>query len=347
MCLGQVLLFIALVGWQQVRSKVLNVEAALLTLLLCCVACSVVLTMNYRPPLLLELRPYLLVLVDALPFSLWAWGILVLSDVQRPFSHEVSTLIKLAWSAILLLYFSWHSYFFIALEGNGWFHNVSHWFAIIAVLHLVYVCLQQWQDDLVDARRRLRAVLLMISSLILTVYVMSEISGTLFMRSETGSIIGAIILLSLSTVLGIIWLKQPSLPSQHMLSEVEQDSSITDNQIEVPAQYLELFQQLNKFKSQGGFTEANLTLTRLAEHLNSQEHRLRALINQVLGYRNFSHYLNDYRLPLASQQLLSDSNKPITEIAFEVGYGSITSFNRAFKSAFGQSPSDYRQLTKR
>jgi AraC-like DNA-binding protein len=43
----------------------------------------------------------------------------------------------------------------------------------------------------------------------------------------------------------------------------------------------------------------------------------------------------------ARNQLLNP-NRRVSEIAYDVGFQSLTQFNRTFKRIFGQSPSDFR-----
>ncbi|MBR6627774.1 MAG: helix-turn-helix domain-containing protein [Lachnospiraceae bacterium] len=59
------------------------------------------------------------------------------------------------------------------------------------------------------------------------------------------------------------------------------------------------------------------------------------------GY-NFTEYLTIQRVKKA-QTLLAESDLNITEIAFQSGFKSISSFNRAFRQIRGCSPSDYRK----
>ena len=40
-------------------------------------------------------------------------------------------------------------------------------------------------------------------------------------------------------------------------------------------------------------------------------------------------------------ELLTESNMSITQIAFSLGFGTIRSFNRAFRQETGMSPRDY------
>jgi AraC-like DNA-binding protein len=52
-------------------------------------------------------------------------------------------------------------------------------------------------------------------------------------------------------------------------------------------------------------------------------------------------YLETMKLKKASQMLLLESNR-ISDIAYDCGYETISTFNRSFKTYFGKSPSDYR-----
>ena len=96
--------------------------------------------------------------------------------------------------------------------------------------------------------------------------------------------------------------------------------------------------------SQQGYHQSELTIRRLGEQLGIPEHRLRRLINQHLGHRNFSDYLNSYRLAEAAARLADPAQQelPVLTIALGVGYASLTPFNRAFKARFGQTPSAWR-----
>jgi AraC-like DNA-binding protein len=55
----------------------------------------------------------------------------------------------------------------------------------------------------------------------------------------------------------------------------------------------------------------------------------------------FTDYVARVRLEDAKAELLNP-NRRISEIAYDVGFQSLTQFNRAFKRIFGQSPSQFR-----
>ena len=95
----------------------------------------------------------------------------------------------------------------------------------------------------------------------------------------------------------------------------------------------------------GYYRETGLTIPVLAGKLDYPEHRLRQLINGQLGYRNFSAFLNSYRVDEAQQHLADPeyARTPILTIALELGYASLGPFNRAFKALTGMTPSDYRR----
>jgi AraC-like DNA-binding protein len=95
----------------------------------------------------------------------------------------------------------------------------------------------------------------------------------------------------------------------------------------------------------GYHQETGLTIRTLAEKLQHPEHQLRRLINGHLQYRNFSAFLNSYRIAAAKRQL-ADAERvrvPVLTLALELGYASLGPFNRAFKAETGTTPSEYRQ----
>jgi AraC-like DNA-binding protein len=89
----------------------------------------------------------------------------------------------------------------------------------------------------------------------------------------------------------------------------------------------------------------DLTVAGLAARLAVPEYRLRRLINQRLGHRNFNSYVNGFRLDDACAALADPAKceLPILTIALDAGFQSIGPFNRAFKVATGLTPSDFRR----
>jgi len=96
------------------------------------------------------------------------------------------------------------------------------------------------------------------------------------------------------------------------------------------------------------FREEGLTIGSLAERVGAQEYKLRQLINAQLGFKNFSAFLNRFRVATA-EKVLADPAKAhlgVAEVAYQVGYRSLGTFNRAFKELTGRTPTDYRSSRK-
>ena len=121
--------------------------------------------------------------------------------------------------------------------------------------------------------------------------------------------------------------------------------AVTSEKASISAADSILQQKLLELMGSGFHQETGLTIRMLAERLNYPEHQLRRLINGHLGYRNFSAFLNSYRIDAAKLQLVDPARVriPVLTIALGLGYASLGPFNRAFKAATGTTPSDYRQ----
>ncbi len=94
------------------------------------------------------------------------------------------------------------------------------------------------------------------------------------------------------------------------------------------------------------YRQENITIGALAHRLKIPEYRLRRLINQRLGYRNFNVFLNNHRIEEARAALAdpAQAEVPVITIAMDAGFQSLGPFNRAFKAVTGVTPTEYRRL---
>jgi AraC-like DNA-binding protein len=94
------------------------------------------------------------------------------------------------------------------------------------------------------------------------------------------------------------------------------------------------------------YRQENITIGALATRLKIPEYRLRRLINQQLGYRNFNVFLNNHRIEEAKAALADPAQVevPVITIAMDAGFQSLGPFNRAFKAVTGVTPTEYRRL---
>ena len=88
-----------------------------------------------------------------------------------------------------------------------------------------------------------------------------------------------------------------------------------------------------------------LTIGLLAVKLGMPEHRLRVLINNGLGHRNFNAFVNRYRIEEAKAALADPAqiDVPVLTIALDAGFQSLAPFNRAFKADTGLTPTEFRR----
>ena len=91
--------------------------------------------------------------------------------------------------------------------------------------------------------------------------------------------------------------------------------------------------------------EMSMTIGQLAERLDIPQYRLRRAINSGLGYRNFSDFLNRYRIAEAAGRLAdpSEAQLPVLTIAMDAGFRSLSSFNKVFKETQGLTPTAWRK----
>ncbi|MGE5701467.1 MAG: helix-turn-helix domain-containing protein [Clostridia bacterium] len=91
--------------------------------------------------------------------------------------------------------------------------------------------------------------------------------------------------------------------------------------------------------------EERLTLDEMAKTAGISKFHLIELFRDQLGCTP-ARYVTRLRLN-RSAILLKHSDTEITELAYQVGFGSISSFQRAFKAEYRMSPGEYRKKCKR
>lgn len=105
---------------------------------------------------------------------------------------------------------------------------------------------------------------------------------------------------------------------------------------------LQLFMQLQK-----PFLDADLSLSKLADALNTTTASLSKTINEVFD-QNFNEFINSYRVEEVKQKLMDKQYEhlSILGIAFDCGFKSKATFNRAFRKHTGLSPTEYKKSQK-
>jgi AraC-like DNA-binding protein len=209
-----------------------------------------------------------------------------------------------------------------------------HTLASIAVFGLViWLPLQDRASDLIERRRAIRSAFAVITGLLGVIIISFEFA-------DAGTGWPTLALFATTFLFGAAFLSvrldplapRPALPKQEARRRMAPED----------AHFLD---RLIALMDSGVYREEGLTLARLAEKVGVPEHRLRRIINQGLGYRNFAAFLNERRVADAKTWLADPENglTPVSSLAYDLGYASLGPFNRAFKEVTGQTPTEYRR----
>lgn len=125
-----------------------------------------------------------------------------------------------------------------------------------------------------------------------------------------------------------------------LLSIFAQHLSILSNQLVVQQENSEppVIRRAKEFINE--HQTEDLTLGQVAKAVNTSTFYFCKMFKKATGI-NFTDYLSRVRIE-KSKNLLLNPNLRVSEIAFEVGFQSLTHFNRVFKKVLGQSPTEYR-----
>lgn len=90
------------------------------------------------------------------------------------------------------------------------------------------------------------------------------------------------------------------------------------------------------------YKKSELSITDLATRLGVHPNYLSQVINQKEG-KNFYDFVNSYRIEEFKNLISQQKNQQFTllSLAYDCGFSSKTSFNRVFKKATGQTPTEY------
>jgi AraC-like DNA-binding protein len=209
---------------------------------------------------------------------------------------------------------------------------------LVVVLHALMRVYLGAGTDLVLPRLRVRFVVLAVSGS----YMLVELLGEVFFSGSASEPIAerAHSLAALVLMLGVAVL------SLRVAGGIVRGPQAA---LDRPASDPALAERLQRLvEVDGVFRQEGLTIGSLADRLGAQEYKVRQLINAQLGFRNFNAFLNRYRVAEA-EKLLADPARAhlgVAEIAYQVGYRSVATFNKAFKALNGRTPSEFRALRR-
>jgi AraC-like DNA-binding protein len=242
--------------------------------------------------------------------------------------------------------------FFSLLSIAAW-AILSDWSVVwriaqLAALLLAFVgiwtTLSGRKADLVERRRQLRIILAIVVGVwIVGLTSLGAIASDAVRAAGSVACAGGVLALALAAAL--LRLRVETLPSGSGSADpaVPPRSTPSDG---ISPQEQELLDRLTGAMNDDRlYREEALGITGLAARLAIPEYRLRRLINGHLGFRNFTSFVNSYRLAEAMAALAdpSQAEVPVLTIALDAGFQSIGPFNRAFKTLTGVTPTTFRR----
>jgi AraC-like DNA-binding protein len=223
----------------------------------------------------------------------------------------------------------------------------------VATLGFIALALQQalasWPVDLVEGRRRLRLAIVIAAAGYGAITALLQLA----MFGGAGSDIAAgfdnVLLAGIATavILALTRINGATLFATSALTPTVVDAAggaVSSDYADAVDQ--RLVKALKRLMADDRiYRHESVTIGSLASRLAVPEYKLRRLINQRLGYRNFNVFLNDHRIAEVKATLAdpSQAGVPVITIAMDAGFQSLGPFNRAFKAATGLTPTDYRR----
>jgi AraC-like DNA-binding protein len=236
--------------------------------------------------------------------------------------------------------------------------DVAPWIAIAGnvvqaglLVHAMLAVWRGWKSDLVETRRRLRGPFLMV----VTIYTLTMRGlDTVWAFGSTPAWYFDLNAITLAMIcLASTWAflqPRPDLfgaprPAARAANTPGSERAALDRAALDRAAKADLDRLDALMMRQEIWREEGLTIASLAVRVNIPEAHLRRLINDQLGYRNFPSFVNGHRVAAAKARLSDpgEARTSISAIAFDLGFGSLGPFNRAFKEETGVSPSEWRR----
>jgi AraC-like DNA-binding protein len=268
---------------------------------------------------------------------LWIWTGAVFVDDYRPSWRDA-----VAWALLP------------AIDAYGlyvwrpWIGTVEKALALLFILLAAWRIVAGLRGDLVERRRRLRPLLAALAVLYAGGILLVNMLGGTGPMGASGRIVDAALLAALAVAFALFAMQADRTLFAPRAAEasgpdpdaaVQPSAAARDQEDALLARLRQLMEEEKVYRQEGFGVSA------LVAALDVPEYRLRRLINQRLGHRNFSSFVNGYRLAEATAALAdpAQADVPILTIALDAGFQSIGPFNRAFKAHTGMTPTAYRK----
>ena len=256
-------------------------------------------------PLLIPLR-----LVDMFSFVFaWWFGLALFDDEFKPGWLE--------WGGSALYIVAHLPGRLHSLGFNNWWSaelEIAVSGIILAMMvHLSYIAASGIQEDLIESRRRIRKrfaislIALVVVSIILT-------QASIQLGTASMLAMYTVYFFTLPMALwGVLWLARIEPEQLEYTTQENKPAKVSDG---IAPKDQRAHQRLvSIMQDEKAYAEQGLSIGKLAERVDIPSHQLRSLINQSMGYRNYTAFLNHYRINAIKQEL-SDIDKSRIPVSY-------------------------------
>lgn len=223
----------------------------------------------------------------------------------------------------------------VTLSSALW--TVHNLVGLVAALHAMLIILRSGRIDLVEERRRLRVPFMAAIASYSILLSLAQIGQLMGVDASWYRVADA----SAQAALGVLGITALLKARESLFGRADVQPAELANDVDAG-----WVNRLNEIMERDALWQREgLTISELADAIGLPEHRLRRLINNRLGHRNFPSFINQQRIA-AAKNILADpgsTKRTVASIAFDLGFGSLGPFNRAFRDATGLTPTDYRR----
>jgi AraC-like DNA-binding protein len=213
---------------------------------------------------------------------------------------------------------------------------------VAMIIHLLWLTISGWRDDLVATRRRARIwFVLWLLAASATSLIAEKVAVPGFDHELIRLMLISLTVFSILIGMGRLQLNQLLIVEMSHAGKLPPDTSKSD--------FYDYKKLVHVMEAKQAYLDPQLSIQTLAAQCNFTKHHLRTLINAKLGHRNFPAFVNTYRVEHAKALLRDPAmiGEQILIIGMDSGFASLATFNRVFKQLTAQTPSEYRDSGSR
>lgn len=288
--------------------------------------------LNYWEPVVNNSILFDVFLFTSVMFPILFW---LLSNVF--FDDDFKWSSKYKWIAVisqLLIYLLYRLNGIVDYEWYTYFKVLPYLITSFFILMVIYESLKDREADLVNIRLRFRILFVVFSAVI-------SLMSVFFFFTENPVQLPVSLELTKNIIMIVFLIL--FFYNQIELKPIFKTNVNPKKQDVEKQQYDDIIKKIEQeFKQNMLFKKEGLTISVLSDVINEKEYMVRKAINGNLGYRNFNGFINYYRIKEACRILKTEKKRyTFQEIAYSLGYQSVATFNRAFKSETGVTPSAF------